>query len=58
MVGAVLEDTPPAVVTDTVGQADAIFAQYQGDITEARAQRAVEDNSNRLVANVWLSFTG
>ena len=48
----------PTAATDPVGQADAIFAQYQSDITEAKAQRAVEGDSNRLVANTWLSFTG
>ena len=38
--------------------ADAIFAQYQADIEEAKVQRTVEGDTNRFVANSWLSFTG
>ena len=53
-----VEAVPPTTATDPVSQADAIFAQYQGDITEAKAQRAVEGDSNRFVTNAWLSFTG
>jgi len=40
------------------GRADAMFAQYQANIKEAKSARTIEGDSNRYVANAWLSFTG
>ena len=39
-------------------QADAILTQCKESIVEARSSRAVEDDSNRLIPNAWLAFTG
>lgn len=39
-------------------QAERVFSQYEDSVREAKEQRSVEGNSNRFVANAWLSFTG
>ena len=48
--------------TDGQGQgeerAQKIFSEYQASIEEARAQRAIEGDTSRFVANAWLAFTG
>ena len=53
-----MEDEPSSAGSNREGQADAIFTQYQVAIAEAKAQRAVEGDSNRSVTNAWLAFTG
>lgn len=50
--------SPVPEVRDKTAHAQAVFAQYKSAIEEAKAERAVEDDSNRVVLNAWLLFTG
>lgn len=50
--------SPVPEIQDKTAQAQTVFAQYKCAIKEAKAARSVEEDSNRVVPNAWLSFTG